>query len=85
MCLCGYAVIPGYKLCPTCWAQHAKLVHASDSESVSSCEEGDGQAIEHDVSVESTHTSLNLTLQDLDLSPMKLHSVAPYSRLSVGK
>ena len=41
------------------------------------------QAIEQDVSVESTHTSLNLTLRDLDLSPLKLHSVAPHSRLSV--
>lgn len=44
------------------------------------------QAIEQDdVSIESTHTSLNSTLQDLDLSPLKLHSVAPHSRLSVGK
>ena len=43
------------------------------------------QAIEQDVSVESTRTSLNSTLQDLDLSPLKLHSVAPHSRLFVGK
>ena len=85
MCLRGYVVIPGYKLCPPCRAQYAKLVQASDSESVSSCEEGDVQAIEQDVSVESTRTSLNSTLQDLDLSPLKLHSVAPHSRLSVGK
>ena len=85
VCLCGYVVIPGYKLCPPCQAQYAKLVQASDSESVSSCEEGYVQAIEQDVSVESTHTSLNSTLQDLDLSPLKLHSVAPHSRLSEGQ
>ena len=41
------------------------------------------QAIEQDVPVKSI--SLNPTLQDLNLSPLKLHSVAPYSRLSVGK
>ena len=81
MCLRGYVVIPGYKLCPPCRVQYAKLAQASDSESVSSCEEGDVQAIEQDVSVESTRTSLNSTLQDLDLSPLKLHSVAPHSRL----
>ena len=85
MCLRSYVVIPGYKLCPPCRAQYAKLVQVSDSESVSSCEEGDVQAIEQDVSVESTRTSLNSTLQDLDLSPLKLLSVAPHSRLSVGK
>ena len=28
---------------------------------------------------------MNLTLQDVNLSPLKLHSVAPHSRLSVGK
>ena len=42
-------------------------------------------AIEQDVLVESTHTSLNSTLQNLNLSPLKLHSAAPHSRLSVGK
>ena len=26
MCLYGYVVIPGYKLCPPCQAQYAKLV-----------------------------------------------------------
>ena len=51
MNLCGYVVILGYKLCPPCPAQFEKLVHASDSESVSSCEEGDVQAIEQYVSV----------------------------------
>ena len=51
MNLRGYVVIPGYKLCPPCPAQFEKLVHASDSESVSSCEEGDVQAIEQYVSV----------------------------------
>ena len=75
MCLRGYVVIPGYKLCPPCRAQYAKLVQASDSESVSSCEEGDLQAIEQDISVESTVTPLNLTLQDLNLSPLKLHHI----------
>ena len=46
MCLHGYVVIPGYKLCPPRRAQYAKLVQASDSESASSCEEGNVQAIE---------------------------------------
>ena len=72
MYLRGYTVITGYSRCPPCLAQYAKLAHASDSEYVSTCEEGDVQAIEQDVSIESTHTSLHSTLQDLDLSPLKL-------------
>ena len=78
-------VIPGQKLCPSCRVKFNTL-ESSESDSVSTSEisqESDKEATSEFAEL-SKHT-LDSTLEDINVSPMKLHSVAHHSRISHGK
>ena len=74
-------VVPGQKLCPTCRREMSERLKAS---------EGNDDDNVPDVCFperawKQQKEDLDITLEDIDVSPIKLHSVPKHSRASYGK
>ena len=86
LCSKGNFVIPGQKLCPQC---RNKLVDKEpEPEDIETEEEvfpENDNEIERDIMVESTRSILNSTLCELDVSPLKVHSVPSSYKHTLGK
>ena len=84
LCNIGYHVIPGQKLCPKCRLsapkQNEKFEESNDTE-----EADDLVSYEEDFQLDSNREILNTTLNELDISPVKVHSVSAHSKLIIGK
>ena len=84
LCSNVYYVIPGQKLCPKCKLTYSKSktdidqIETNDSES-------DNITYDKEIYLNTTKKSLNNTLNELDISPVKVHSVATHSKLALGK
>ena len=88
LCSIGKIVAPGQKLCPKC------RIHGNSLESPPEClslqegiveENDDGAILEQDVSLCMSRDSLNSTLSNIELSPIKVHSMQISTKLTYGK
>ena len=84
----GISIIPGHKMCPTCHAELSRRLKDFDEEpdemEMQEACESDAE-LECDLSKELVRESLDSSLVDMDVSPMKLHAVASHSKVSYGK
>ena len=77
-------VIPGQKLYPKCRLTYSKSktdidqIETNDSES-------DDITYDKEIYLNTTKESLNNTLNEPDISPVKVHSVATHSKPALGK
>ena len=85
LCNNGYHVIPGQKLCPKCRSLVSKPKENPDEIDNTEPEEECHVYSQEELQLDSSRESLNSTLNDLDLSPIKLHSIAPHSKPILGK
>ena len=75
-------MVPGEKLCPQCRHKLASSEEpAEENTDISDIEDVFGE----DFLVESTRSLLNTTLCNLEVSPLKVHSVKSSSKPAVGK
>ena len=83
---CGLFVTPGEKLCPSCRKETTLKLKPgiqTDSETEGSDENMDAIAREYETNT--TRESLNSTLKELEMSPLRSHSVPQYSKVVEGK
>ena len=82
-------VIPGYKICPSCRmklkGQIGRYEAEGDLSGIDEEESSFDDAFEHDMSASSSKDSINISLGELDVSPLKLHSIPPHSKVIQGK
>ena len=79
----GIDAIPGYKLCPTCRVQvNERLNPVVDADSLSG---GEPPCYEIEVAMISNRETLNSTLNELELTPSKLHSIPHHLKVKHGK
>ena len=77
-------VIPGQKLCSKCRLTYSKSktdidqIETNDSES-------DDITYDKEIYLNTTKESLNNTLNELDISLVKVHSVVTHSKTALGK
>lgn len=83
----GIDVIPGKKLCPSCRFQLSSKLDEKERkmEEVSDNEETAPVEFESDFDSEKTRESLDSSFSEMDVSPLKLHAVAPHTKVSYGK
>ena len=85
MCIDGCIVLPGQKLCPKCRLKVSEP-EKEEEEPYKQDELNDESFCfqeEHDLNL--SRESLNSTLNELNISPVKLHSVAQHSKPTLGK
>ena len=85
MCINGYIVLPGQKLCLTCRLKMSEP-EKEEEKPYKQYELNDESFCfqeEHDLNL--SRESLNTTLNELDISPVKLHSVVQHSKPTLGK
>ena len=85
MCINGYIVLPGQKLCLKCRLKVSEP-EKEEEEPYKQDELIDESFCfqeEHDLNL--SRKSLNSPLNELDISPVKLHSVAQHSKPTLGK
>ena len=79
----GFDVVPGQKLCPSCTIRMNETkndpIHAAEPD------EAFEEDFDKEVSCSSGKDSLDATLHELDVSPLKLHAVPKHSVVSHGK
>ena len=79
----GVSLIPGHKICPTCRNQITSLIENNaedDSNNKNSPE------IEHEILlIQSDKDTLNVTLNELELTPLKTHAISSISKVNHGK
>ena len=82
MCRQGLIAIPGQMLCPNCRFRASK-----PEEETYGNDNGvdDNTSIEEEHELELTGEPLNSTLSELEISPIKFHSIAPHSKPSLRK
>ena len=85
LCSNGYYVIPGQKLSPKC-----RLTYSKSKTDIDQTETNDSKSddmITHDkkIYLNTTKESLNNTLNELDISPVKVHLVATHFKPALGK
>ena len=88
LCSNGHYVVPGQKLCPQCSCQ--VTIKSEDKEldfetTIEKPVDCNIVSLEEEVQLDSTRESLDNTLCELDLSLLKVHLVALYSKTSLGK
>ena len=79
----GLLVVQGQKLCPKCRFRASKPQEKTcenDSDDVDDC-----TSLEEEHDLELTEESLSSTLSELEISPIKFHSIAPPSKPTIGK
>ena len=82
----GISVVPGYMLCPSCRVKfHEMKIDPMDTDLSSDEGQQLSMEIEHEISVSYSKDSVNATLTNLDLSPIKMHGIAGSSKISHGK
>ena len=84
----GINVIPGDKLCPACRIETDKRKEHHTTGTQSSSEEDHdniNEQMELEISAEDSREFLSSTLNEEDVSPLKLHAVAGHSRATYGK
>ena len=75
-------MVPGEKLCPQCRGKLPSTEEPAEQDTeISDTEDVFGE----DFLAESTRSLLNSTLCDLEVSPLKVHSVKSSSKPAVGK
>ena len=83
----GISVKPGDKLCPSCRMKVEKQKETKDLET--SCEGddeyNDAEAMEQEITLEADKNELNLSFEEVNESPVKLHAVGKHSKVSYGK
>ena len=82
----GLFVTPGERLCPSCRKETTLKLKPgiqTDSEMEGSDENMDAKAREYETN--RTRESLNSTLKELEISPVRSHSVPQYSKVAEGK
>ena len=88
LCSNSHYVVPGQKLCPQCRRQATIKSEGGELDFETNIEEPvdcNIISLEEEVQLDSTRESLNNNLCELDLSRLKVHSVAPLSKTSLGK
>jgi len=83
MCRYGSIVVPGQKLCPKCRFRAStpqEEKNETDNDDVDDC-----TSLEEEHELELTKESLNSTLSELEISPIKFHSIAPHSKPNLRK
>ena len=86
VCHLGFIGIPGYKWCTNCrkeFGTKQTALPADESDKSESAHEV--SKFEHDWSFQEAHSSLNSTLEDLELTPLKLHGISSHSKVKYGK
>ena len=84
----GINVTPGDKLCPACRIEtdKHKEYHPTGSYSSSEVDHDDiNEHMELEISVEDSRDFLSSTLNEAEVSPLKLHAIGRHSRTSYGK
>ena len=82
----GCATIPGQKICPPCYIRSKES--AGQSALGKNIEDNEGclsVMLDEELSYSADKDALNATLNELDVSPLKLHAVAQHSKASHGK
>ena len=81
------SVIPGQKMCPTCQTELSRKLKYFDKESgeIGTPANGSDTELEHYLQYQLTREGLDLSLLDIDLSPLKLHAVASHSKVCYGR
>ena len=87
-----YYVIPGQKLCPKCRLTYSKSKTDIDQIETNDSESDNMITYDKEIYLNTTKESLNNTLfrdsfelNELDISPVKVHSVVTHSKLALGK
>ena len=80
-----YYVISGQNLCPKCRLTYSKSKTDIDQIETNDSESDNMITYDKEIYLNTTKTSLNNTLNELDRSPVKVHSVATHSKLALGK
>ncbi len=82
------SVTPGDKLCPACRIETDKQKECHDTCTHFSSEEDKdeiNEQMELEINAEDSREFLSSTLNEEDVSPLKLHAVAGHSRANYGK
>ena len=79
----GETVIPGQKLCPKCRIRLNDKLKCVDDKRDSDIE--DNYIPDNEAQMEDMRVNLDKSLESMDVSPLKLHSVATHSKISHGK
>ena len=85
LCNNGYYVIPGQNLCPKCKLTYSKSKTDIDQIETNGSESDDMITYVEEIYLNTTKEYLNNVLNELDISPVKLHSVATHSKPTLGK
>ena len=85
LCHNCYYVIPGEKLCPKCRLTYSKSKTDTDQIETNDSESDDMITYDKEIYLNAPEESLNNTLNELDMSPAKVHLVATHSKLALGK
>ena len=78
-------VIPGQKLCSKCRLTYSKSKTDIDQIETNDSESDDMITYDKEIYLNAPEESLNNTLNELDMSPAKVHLVATHSKLALGK
>ena len=82
-------VVPGYKICPSCRMKvEAQMVCIEAREEPTAIDEEESilvDPLEREISASSSRDSINISLGELDVSPLKLHSVPHHAKVKHGK
>ena len=81
----GLTIVPGCKLCPSCRVKVSEYEHVPSDDSTGSDDVSLSEEVGPEVSFVSEREVLNTTLSELDMSPIKLHSIPQSSKVSHGK
>ena len=83
----GYHIVPGNKLCPNCRIQATTRIHDDVKKSgVYNIDEvNDDEVCDKDAPTDTDRESLNALLEDIEVLPIKLHSLPKHAKLSNGK
>jgi hypothetical protein len=83
----GISVKPGEKLCPSCRMEVEKQKQTKDFET--SCEGDDeyddAEAMEQEITLEADKKELNVSFEEINVSPVKLHAIGEHSKVTYGK
>ena len=82
----GIDVVPGQKICPSCRMKVKTEIDSFGKELVQSDEEVNlVETLDNELSFSSNKESIDSALSEIDVSPLKLHSIPPHSKIIQGK